>query len=77
MLNIFFKIYTNKSNEYEDNIPKYQEHLTVNQNEGDLSFDIDFKIDLPQGLYYYTIEELIEGEQDMIYANRIIVQNRK
>lgn len=69
-----FKIFTNDMDEYLDNMPKYQEHLTTSKMENNYSFKINFKIDLPKGLYYYIIEEQVKGEYDMIYANKFIVK---
>ncbi|MGB0863836.1 MAG: hypothetical protein ACPG19_11110 [Saprospiraceae bacterium] len=69
-----FKIFTNDMDEYLDNMPKYQTHLKTSKVENKDNFDLDFKIDLPKGLYYYIIEEEVNGEYDMIYANKFIVR---
>lgn len=69
-----FKIFTNDMDEYLDNMPKYQEHLMTSKVENNYTFQLDFKIDLPKGLYYYIIEEQVNDEYDMIYANKFIVK---
>jgi len=72
--NYILKFYSNKEADYMDDLTKYKERLTVKKIKGGVSFKLDLKIRMPEGLYYYVIEEeKSKDEGDMIHAGKIIV----
>lgn len=69
-----FKLFNNNTEAFIANIPLYQEHLkSILYGVNSFDFAIDFKIELEPGLYYFTIEEDVDNEQDMIYAGKFYI----
>jgi hypothetical protein len=73
-----FKLFDNNTEAFIDNTPLTQEYLKpLLLGVEKYDFKIDMLIQLEPGLYYFTIEEQVNDDQDMIYAGRFYVSAGK
>ena len=73
-----FKLFDNNTDAFINNTPKFQEHLKpLLLGTEQYDFKVETQIELKPGLYYFTIEEEVNDDQDMIYAGRFYVSAGK
>ncbi len=73
-----FKVFDNNTDAFINNTPKFQEHLKpLLLGTEQYDFKVETQIELKPGLYYFTIEEEVNDDQDMIYAGRFYVSAGK
>ena len=73
-----FKLFNNNKDAFISNTPLYKEALQpLLLGTEQYDFKIEENIELKPGLYYFTIEEEVDSDQDMIYAGRFYVSAGK
>lgn len=73
-----FKLFNNNKDAFISNTPLYKEPLKpLLLGTEQYDFKIEENIELKPGLYYFTIEEEVNNDQDMIYAGRFYVSAGK
>lgn len=74
--NYTLKFYSNKEEDFVENLPKHQHIIKTKKISDGIKFHLDFKIKMPKGLYYYIIEEEFQvGEGDMIHVGKFTVED--
>lgn len=69
--NIFLKIFSNKMEEYSNDLPLIKEELELEVHESGLFFSKQIRHHIKRGLYYFTIEDT--KNEEIFYLNKFYI----